>query len=64
MSLSEDRLPNTPLLPLAFTFFPPLLLQSSMRLGGGDTDVLSMDEHPTLTYSQHLDQLRVSEGNC
>lgn len=50
---SEDRghvtlgrqTPSVPLLLPEFVFFPLLLLLSLLRLGAGDTDVLSMDEH-------------------
>lgn len=56
MSLSEDRLQGSSPFP-DFVFFPLLLRLSPLRLGGGDTDVLSMDEHSTLTSPRHFDRV-------
>lgn len=50
---------NTLTLPPALTFFL-LLLWWSLNLGVDDRDGPLRDEHSTVTYSQLLDQLRVS----
>lgn len=47
-----------------FAFFLPLLLQSPMRRRGGDTDVLSTDEHSTLTILSTLTSYESLKDNC
>lgn len=59
MSYSETSFYGTSPHPAALTFFP-LLLLCFLSLVGGDVDVVFRVEHSTVTYSQHVDQAKVS----
>lgn len=59
MSYSEDTFLWHIYHPVALTIFP-LLLLCFLSLVGGDVDVMFGIEHSTATYSQHVDQAKVS----